>query len=128
MYVVVVNGRREGNTHDLAGVYRILARLNPVDGAPLALDPRAVTRQMTCSHYDCLIPISTRDALHKLVWGAAVGRVTDHRFGSAGPLVQVTVEPGTEYQQMQKEYGECKPPSASTATGSAQPRRYAHRR
>ena len=116
--------------HDLAGVYRIVARLNPVDGTPLPLDPRAVVKEMTGSVYDCLIPTTTRDTLHKLVWGAAAGKVTQHRFIASGPLISVTVEPGTEYRQMQKEYGPVKPAStpANTTRSTSSARRYAHRR
>jgi hypothetical protein len=129
MYVVEVAGKREGNVHDLAGVYRIVARMNPVDGTPLALDPRAVVKQMTCDLYDCLIPTTTRDALHKLVWGAASGKVMMHRFLANGPLISITVEPGTEYRQMQKEYGPVKPAAAPpTPARSHAARRYAHRR
>jgi hypothetical protein len=132
MYLIEVDGRREGNLHDLAGVYRVVARMNPVDGTPLALDPRAVVKQMTCDLYDCLIPTTTRDALHKLVWGAASGKVTEHRFITNGPLLRVTVQPGTEYKQMQREYGPVKPASAPTSRTSvreyAATRRYAHRR
>jgi hypothetical protein len=129
MYVVELEGKREGNVHDLAGVYRIVARMNPVDGAPLALDPRAVVKQMTCGLYDCLIPTTTRDALHKLVWGAAAGKVMHHRFIANGPLLSVTVEPGTEYRQMQKEYGPVNPASTPVSTPRSNlQRRYAHRR
>jgi hypothetical protein len=113
MYVVTVEGERE-QVVDLSGLYRLLARCNPLDDVPMMLDAAAVTKQMTCPKDECLLPVTTREALHGLVWGAAAGKVTTHRFVE-GPAIAVRVQPGTEYKQPAKEYGQVKPPAGSRA-------------
>ena len=91
---MVGDGERE-QILDLAGVYKLVTRMNPLDNTPMTLDAKAVTMQMTCRRADCLIPNSTREALHALVWGASQGKVTTHRFadGSVLALTQTSDEP-----------------------------------
>jgi hypothetical protein len=115
MYVVAVEGEQE-QIVDLAGLYRLVARVNPLDDVPMALDATAVTKQMTCPKEECLLPVSTREALHSLVWGAAAGNVTTHRFVQ-GPVLALRVLPGTEYKQPPKQYGQVRQkPSAPAAS------------
>jgi hypothetical protein len=123
MYVVATEGRKE-QILDLAGVYRVVALANPLDGYPMALDARTVVAQMTLAKSDSVLPDSTRDALHALVWGAVSGEVTTYRF-SDGPVIALTVRPGTEYEPPKKEYGEVKAPKGSG--GAYRERRYGRR-
>ena len=108
VYVVAVEGEKE-QVLDLAGVYRLVALVNPMDGRPMAIDSKTVVTQMTVPKDDCVMPKSTRDALHALVWGAVSGEVTTYRFLD-GPAMALTVQPGDEYQRPKKEYGEVKAP------------------
>ena len=119
MYIVAVQGQKE-QVLDLAGVYRVVALANPLDGYPMALDTRSVVAQMTASKDDSVLPKSTRDALHSLVWGAVAGEVTTYRFPD-GPALALTVRAGEEYKQPKKEYGEVKPPPSA---GAYRERRY----
>ncbi len=114
MYLVVLDGGNE-QVMDLGGLYRLIARSNPLDNSPMNLDGKAVTMQMTCAKDDCLLPISTREALHALVWGAAAGAVTAYRFEN-GQTIAVRVRPGTEYKQPPKEYGEIKAAGGAATT------------
>jgi hypothetical protein len=109
VYVVAVEGEKE-QVLDLAGVYRLVALVNPMDGRPMAIDSKTVVTQMTVPKDDCVMPKSTRDALHALVWGAVSGEVTTYRFLD-GPAMALTVQPGDEYKPPPKEYGEVKAPS-----------------
>ena len=109
MYIVAVEGEKE-QVLDLAGVYRLVALVNPMDGRPMALDAKTVVTQMTLPKDDCVLPKSTRDALHALVWGAVSGEVTTYRFHD-GPAMALTVQPGDEYKRPPKEYGEVKAPT-----------------
>jgi hypothetical protein len=120
MYVVAVEGQKE-QVLDLAGVYRVVALANPLDGYPMSLDTRTVVAQMTLRRDDCMLPDTTRDALHSLIWGAVSGQVTTFRFPD-GPAIALTVREGTEYKQPKKEYGEVKAPPRST--GAYRERRY----
>jgi hypothetical protein len=120
MYIVAVEGEKE-QILDLSGVYRLVALSNPLDGRPLALDAKSVVGQMTAHKDDCVLPRSTRDALHALVWGAVSGEVTTYRFQD-GPALALTVRPGTEYKRPPKEYGEVKAPPSSD--GRYRARRY----
>ena len=109
VYVVAVEGEKE-QVLDLAGVYRKVAIVNPMDGRPMALDSKSVVAQMTLPKDDCVLPHSTRDALHALVWGAVSGEVATYRFVD-GPAMAITVMPGSEYKRPPKEYGEVKAPA-----------------
>jgi hypothetical protein len=120
VYVVAVEGEKE-QVLDLAGVYRLVALVNPMDGRPMALDAKTVVTQMTLPKDDCVLPNSTRDALHSLVWGAVSGEVTTYRFHD-GPAMALTVQPGDEYKRPPKEYGEVKAPVARD--GRYRERRY----
>jgi hypothetical protein len=120
MYIVAVEGEKE-KVLDLAGVYRLVAMVNPMDGRPMSLDTRSIVAQLTAPKDECVLPTSTRDALHSLVWGAVAGEVTTYRFVD-GPAIALTVQPGTEYKQPPKEYGEVKAPKSST--GHYRERRY----
>lgn len=121
MYIVAVEGQKE-QVLDLAGVYRVVALNNPADGYPMSLDTRSVTNQLTLSKDDCVLPRSTRDALHALVWGAVAGTVTSYRFAPDGPAIALTVRAGEEYKQPKREYGEVKAPPSSR--GVYRERRY----
>ena len=120
MYVAVVEGESE-RTLDLCGVYRMVALANPVDGHPLSLDTRALVGQLTRPKDQSVLPRSTLDALHVLVWGAATGDAKTYRFPN-GPAIAVTVRPGSEYKQPKKEWGKVKD---ANPTGD---RRYRERR
>jgi hypothetical protein len=122
MYIIQVEGQKE-QVADLAGVYRIVALANPLDGYPMALDVRSVVTQMTASKDECVLPESTRDALHALVWAAASGEVTTYRFPD-GPAMALTVRAGDEYKP-KKEYGEVKRPQSGH--GAYRERRYGGR-
>ena len=123
MYVAAVEGEPE-RTLDLAGVYRMVALANPADGHPLSLDTRTLVRQLTVPKDESVLPRSTLDALHVLVWGAATGEVKTYRFPS-GPALAVTVRPGSEYKHKQpkKDFGAVKP-AEPTGTGRYRERRY----
>lgn len=123
MYVVALEGERE-KTLDLAGVYRLVARANPADGHPLTLDTRAVTAQLTRPKDQSVLPRSTLDALHTLVWGAATGDVKTYRFPN-GPAIALTVRPGSEYKPPPKDYGAVK--KALPASGAYRVRKYGSR-
>jgi hypothetical protein len=120
MYVVAVEGEKE-QILDLSGVYRVVAMANPADGRPLALDTRAIVNQMTVAKDDCVLPMSTRDAMHALVWGAVKGEVSTHRFVD-GPAIALTVRPGEEYKPPPPVYGQVKAPEGGD--GSYRKRRY----
>jgi hypothetical protein len=120
VYVVAVEGEKE-QVLDLAGVYRLVALTNPMDGRPMAIDAKTVVTQMTLPKADCVMPTSTRDALHALVWGAVSGEVTTYRFID-GPAMALTVQPGDEYKQPPKEYGQVKAPDKGD--GRYRERRY----
>jgi hypothetical protein len=112
MYIVAVEGQERQQILDLPGVYKVVALHNPMDGRPLTLDSKALAAQMTARKEDCVLPESTRDALHALVWGAVDGEVATYRFID-GPALAVTVQPGSEYKRPPKEYGEVKAPSSN---------------
>jgi hypothetical protein len=120
VYIVAVEGEGE-QVLDLAGVYKLVALVNPMDGRPMTLDTKSVVHQMTLPKDDCVLPRSTRDALHALVWGAVAGEVTTYRFPD-GPAMALTVRPGTEYKRPPKVYGEVKAPDRSD--GRYRERRY----
>ena len=103
MYIAAVEGEPE-RTLDLAGVYRMVALANPADGHPLSLDTRSLVAQLTRPKDESVLPRSTLDALHVLVWGAATGEVKTYRFPN-GPALAVTVRPGSEYKPPPKEFG-----------------------
>jgi hypothetical protein len=120
VYVVAVEGEKE-QVLDLPGVYRLVALMNPMDGRPMALDAKSVVSQMTLPKDECVMPTSTRDALHALVWGAVSGEVATYRFMD-GPAMAATVLPGSEYKRPPKEYGEVKAPVSGD--GRFRERRY----
>lgn len=113
MYIVAVEGQKE-QVLDLAGVYRMVALANPQDGYPMALDSKTVVAQMTLPKDDSVLPASTRDAMHALVWGAVSGEVTTYRFPD-GPAVVCGVREGSEYKRPKKEFGEVKAPVRARA-------------
>ena len=121
MYLAVVEGESE-RTLDLAGVYRMVALANPADGRPLSIDTKSLVRQLTIPKDESVLPRSTLDALHVLVWGAATGEVKTYRFPS-GPALAVTVRPGSEYKQPKKEFGAVKP-AEPAGDGRYRERRY----
>ena len=121
MYIAVVEGQSE-KTLDLAGVYRMVALANPADGHPLSLDTRTLVAQLTRPKDESILPRSTLDALHVLVWGAATGEVKTYRFPD-GPAIAVTVRPGSEYKQPKKEFGAVKV-ARTAGDGSYRVRRY----
>jgi hypothetical protein len=106
MYIVAVEGEPE-KTLDLPGVYRVVALANPADGHPLTLDTRSLVAQLTRPKDESVLPRSTLDAMHVLVWGAATGQVKTYRF-PGGPAIAATVRPGSEYKQPKREYGAVK--------------------
>ncbi len=106
MYIATVDGEPE-KTLDLAGVYRLVALANPADGRPLSLDTRTLVAQLTRPKDESILPRSTLDALHVLVWGAATGDVKTYRFAD-GTTVAVAVRPGSEYKPPRKEFGTAK--------------------
>ena len=103
MYVAAVEGETE-KTLDLPGLYRLVALANPGDGHPMSLDSRALVAQLTRPKEQSVIPRSTLDALHVLVWGAATGEVKTYRF-AGGPAIAVAVRPGSEYKPPKREVG-----------------------
>jgi hypothetical protein len=111
MYIAAIEGESE-KTLDLPGVYRLVALANPLDGHPLSLDSRTLVAQLTRPKDESVLPRSTLDALHVLVWGAARGEVKTFRFPN-GPAIAVTVRPGSEYKPPKKEFGAVKRPSAN---------------
>jgi hypothetical protein len=111
VYVVAVEGQERQQILDLPGVYKVVAMHNPMDGRPLTLDSKAIAAQMTVRKEDCVLPQSTRDALHALIWNAVDGEVATYRFMD-GPAIAVTVQPGSEYRRPPKQYGEVKAPSS----------------
>jgi len=121
VYIAVVEGQSE-KTLDLAGVYRMVALANPADGHPLSLDTRTLVAQLTRPKDESILPRSTLDALHVLVWGAATGEVKTYRFPD-GPAIAVTVRPGSEYKQPKKEFGAVKV-ARTAGDGSYRVRRY----
>ena len=120
MYIAVVEGESE-RTLDLSGVYRMVALANPADGYPLSLDTKSLVAQLTMPKDQSVLPRSTLDALHVLVWGAATGEVQTYRFPS-GPALAVTVRPA-QYKQPKKEWGAVKP-AEPTGDGRYRERRY----
>ena len=121
MYIAVVEGESE-KTLDLAGVYRVVALANPADGHPLSIDSRTLVAQLTRPKDESILPRSTLDALHVLVWGAATGEVKTYRFPN-GPAIAVTVRPGSEYKPPKKEFGRVKP-SRPAGDGRYRERRF----
>jgi hypothetical protein len=124
VYVVAVEGQERQQILDLPGVYKVVAMHNPMDGRPLSLDSKAIAVQMTVRKEDCVLPHSTREALHALVWAAVDGEVATYRFMD-GPAIAVTVQPGSEYKRPAKEYGEIK--SAPRHDGRYRERRFGGR-
>jgi len=106
MYIAVVEGESE-RTLDLSGVYRMVALANPADGHPLSIDTKSLVRQLTMPKDESVLPRSTLDALHVLVWGAATGEVKTYRFPN-GPAIAVSVRAGSEYQPPKRENGAVK--------------------
>jgi hypothetical protein len=111
VYILAVEGQERQQILDLPGLYKVVAMHNPMDGRPLSLDSKAIASQMTVRKQDCVLPQSTRDALHALIWNAVEGEVATYRFMD-GPAIAVTVMPGSEYKPPPKQRGKVQAPPA----------------